>query len=373
MAIVDKHIPRITVTLMLTHRCNLNCIYCYEKNKSSNKVMTIDVMKQIVSSSFEKYKNNFDEIVFDFMGGEPLLEFDAIKELAEWTWNQKWDMPYLFYATTNGTLLDDKKKDWFIKYKERFVLGLSYDGNPHMQDTNRTKSSTSIDLNFFKNTWPFQSIKMTISPETISSLAEGIIYLHEQGINGTFANLAFGVSWEEKHLAEYNKQLKQLVSFYSENNGIQRVSLLNIHLPSIFYPQSNRKYCGAGVGMVFHDFDGKSYPCHLLSPVNLQQKELDQIKNIDYCNADDFAPQECKNCILFNLCPSCCGMNYLYLKSFQKRFPFMCRAIKNQIAANMLLQYKLLINKKNLTIEDKEILESIRKLKQFKILLQCVI
>ena len=358
---------------MLTHQCNLNCIYCYEKNKTSNKVMAIDVMKQIVSSSFEKYKNNFREIVFDFMGGEPLLEFDSIKELAEWTWGQKWDMPYLFYATTNGTLLDTNIKDWLTKYKERFVLGLSYDGNPQMQDANRTKSASFVDLDFFKDTWPFQSIKMTISPETISSLADGIIYLHKQGVEEIFANLAFGVKWEQKHLIEYNRQLKQLVKFYTENRSTKRVSLLKMNLPALFYPHSNSKYCGAGVGMTFYDFDGRSYPCHLLSPVNLKQEELAKINSVDYCNADDFVPQECKSCVLFNLCPSCCGMNYLHMKSFQKRFPFMCRAIKIQVAANMLLQYNMLKEKSVFTIQDREILESIRKLKQFKILLQCLI
>ena len=41
--------------------------------------------------------------------------------------------------------------------------------------------------------------------------------------------------------------------------------------------------------MAFYDFDGKSYPCHLLSPVNLGQEELAQINSVDYCNADDFA------------------------------------------------------------------------------------
>ena len=61
---------------MLTHQCNLKCVYCYEKNKDSKRVMTIDTMKEIITNSFDAYKDKYDEIVFDFMGGEPILEFE---------------------------------------------------------------------------------------------------------------------------------------------------------------------------------------------------------------------------------------------------------------------------------------------------------
>ncbi len=356
---------RITITLMLTHQCNLNCVYCYEKNKDTQRVMTIDTMKSIVTSSFAKYKDSFKEIVFDFMGGEPMLEFETIRQLAEWTWEQQWPMPYLFYATTNGTLLTDEMKDWLRQYKERFVLGLSYDGNPLVQDQNRSYSSNRIDIGFFTRTWPFQSIKMTISPFSISYLYDSIKYLNQIGVKKIFANLAYGVEWRTEHLNIYQRQLSQLVSYYNEHPEIERVSLLNINLLAIFHKNSGNKYCGAGSGMVFHDFDGHAFPCHLLSPVNLDLDALNDIKDTDYCDGDAFAPDECKSCKLFNICPSCCGMNYLYMKSFKSRFPFMCQAIKIQTAQNMMLQYNLLKCKNAYTENDKLILGAINNLKQY--------
>lgn len=365
-------IPRITVTLMTTHKCNLNCVYCYEKHKTQDKVMDLNMMKSIVEHSFDKYKDLTREIVFDFMGGEPLLEFGKIKALAEWAWSKSWPLPYLFYATTNGTLLSDEKKEWFSRYKDRFVLGLSYDGAPEAQDVNRSMSSQNIDIAFFKNTWPFQSFKMTVSPQTLGRLSEGIKYLHSVGVDAIAANLAYGIEWNSDHMKEYNAQLKDLADYYIKNPDSKRVSLLDMNIMAIFMPKTQRKYCGAGYGMVFHDFDGKAYPCHLLSPVNLDLKSLESISDKDYCNGHDFAPDECKRCLLYNICPSCCGMNYLYLGSFDKRFPYMCKAVKIQLANNMRMQYEIIKKKEKFSEEDLYLLGAIKQLNKYKIIRSCV-
>ena len=65
---------------------------------------------------------------------------------------------------------------------------------------NRGELSTKIDTDFFIDTWPSQNVKCTISMESLSSLAEGIIHLHELGFSKISANLAFGIDWEMGHL-----------------------------------------------------------------------------------------------------------------------------------------------------------------------------
>lgn len=54
-------------------------------------------------------------------------------------------------------------KNWFNLNKSRIILGLSYDGTDFMQDINRSGSSKFIDKKFFLETYPKQSVKMTIS------------------------------------------------------------------------------------------------------------------------------------------------------------------------------------------------------------------
>ena len=63
------------ISLIVTERCNLSCVYCYEHNKSA-KQMTFDVAKKIIDEeliNLDKY-----EYMIDFFGGEPFLNFELI-------------------------------------------------------------------------------------------------------------------------------------------------------------------------------------------------------------------------------------------------------------------------------------------------------
>ena len=57
-------------TLVVTHQCNLNCVYCYEVHKS-NKSMPLEVARKVVASEFEfvARSEQFQELVIDFLGG----------------------------------------------------------------------------------------------------------------------------------------------------------------------------------------------------------------------------------------------------------------------------------------------------------------
>ena len=81
---------RRTCTLLITYRCNLNCVYCYEHFKG-NKKMTFEMAKSIVEKELEFVKNssNYDELEIDFMGGEPFIEFSLIKKITEWLASEK--------------------------------------------------------------------------------------------------------------------------------------------------------------------------------------------------------------------------------------------------------------------------------------------
>jgi len=67
-------LKRKTCTLVITHQCNLNCLYCYEKHKD-NSSMSVDTAKEIISREFLSAGNSdaIDEIEFDFLGGEPFI------------------------------------------------------------------------------------------------------------------------------------------------------------------------------------------------------------------------------------------------------------------------------------------------------------
>lgn len=357
---------RKTVILQLTHRCNLDCVYCYEKNVRHRPNMELSIAQKIIQESFDKYKNDYEEVEFDFMGGEPLLEFETIKTLVEWIDSIEPSLPYIFFASTNGTLLDDSRKKWFADNQSKIVLGLSYDGNEEMQNVNRTNSANAIDLSFYVKTWPFQTIKMTLSPRTIDKFADGIISLCEKGACHVTANLAYGEEWTKEHLHTYAQQLNILVDFFSTHPEYNVPDFFLLKLSSILDRPNTEKYCGAGMGMSFYDYDGKEYPCHVLSPLTLTETQLENIKEVDYENGIFFANDTCRQCILYNICHNCCGMNYLYYGGFKGRSWALCQGFKILVVANINFQYRYLQekqkNKASLSPEDSRIMKAINTL-----------
>lgn len=332
------------VSLMLTHKCNLNCVYCYELFKSS-ATMDVDNAKQYIKQAFENTftSGKYNALELSMMGGEPLLEFFKIKEICEWLWNQEWPMKYIVFASTNGTLLTDDMKKWFSANKDKIVLGISLDGQPASQAFNRGDLATTIDIDFFVRTWPEQGIKSTVSRESLKSLSNDVIYLHKFGFKTIYANLAFGIDWQKDDLIVLKEQLLKLVDFYIENPQYERCSLLNMDLCSILDSSSEyEKYCGCGEGTICIDTDGQEYPCPVFSPITQPQKNLYIIKNIDFSDPKVFLDSKCNGCLLWKNCPKCYGMNLFTMGNPAQSPEFNCKAYKIQVLANCVMQNKLL-------------------------------
>lgn len=344
--VLDKATTRY-VSLMLTYSCNLNCTYCYEQFKSGRS-MSIDMAKRQITQAFEETLkiDKYKALEISFMGGEPLLEFEKIKLLSEWCWQQEWSIPYILFASTNGTLLTQEMKEWFYKNRKKIVLGISLDGTLGMQAVNRGDLASKVDVDYFLKTWPLQGIKMTISKETLPFLSEGVIYLHEKGFQQIYANLAYGISWDNKDMNNYKEQLLGLVEYYRLHPEIKPCSLLSLDLTEIIdLSFSYTKHCGCGEGTSLIDVDGKTYPCPVFSPSTMSHELLESLEHIDFTDVLTFVPQECRRCVLHRACPKCYGMNYLHTKRIDYFNEFNCRAFKIQVLANCVLQQELVKNK----------------------------
>jgi len=338
--------------LLITHQCNLNCVYCYESYKSDQS-MPVGLARRIIEAEFDAVARSeqFDELAIDFMGGEPLIRFDLIREIAEWIWSAPRPVPYIISATTNGTLLDDESKPWFRLHRQRFYLCLSLDGTPDMHDTNRGHSWGRIDLPFFQETWPDQPVKMTVSHHTIGSLAEGIIYLQERGFK-VGASLGQGMPWNDGSIAEFGRQLRQLAEYYLEHEQVPPVSLLDLPIRHLrFSPGlAPRKYCGTGTHMATYDVDGKAYPCHLFTPLVLGPARSGELPAIDFREDTSVADPRCHDCILQRLCPTCYGFNYKLAGHVALRDQILCRLFKVQASANCWFQTQKLRHKRRVGV-----------------------
>lgn len=319
--------------LLITYSCNLNCAYCYEP-KTENKKMTPEKAISYIKDVVDNLDDSYSEFEVQFMGGEPLLQFDLIKTVSTWLWEQtfKIKLSHIFIVT-NGTLLNANMKQWLSANRDRICIGLSFDGDNLMQNINRSSSASLVDVAFFASNWPEQTVKMTISPETIGRLYDGVKYLVGCGFSSISADLAMGnkIIWKDSHLTVFAEQLDKLVRYYVENVDVPLFSMFNVDVVSILTSKTGMaKNCSCGENLVCIDTDGQHYPCHLFSPITLTREELQGASDYNFRDHECFTIPACKDCAIELFCPQCYGMNYLCTGDIRKQSPFTCSSTKIQ-------------------------------------------
>ena len=329
-----------SVTLTVTEACNLNCTYCYENHKSRNK-MSADTAKRILD-----YELNLDDgfkgVTIDFFGGEPFLEFELIREVAEYIWSREYKKPYTMFVSSNGTLIHGEIKEWLLQHKGQFSVGLSFDGTELMQNVNRSNSSDQIDVDFFHRTYPDQGVKMTISLDTLPHLYEGVRFLQDKGFIVN-CNLAYGLDWSDERLCKIlEDQLMKLINHYVDNIRISPCSMLNMEIGSAAYNLEYTKWCGAGTQMKVYSPEGKLYPCHYFQPLSVGNELAEKSLKIDFSESGRLMDPECKDCPILSVCPTCYGSNFASTGDVRKKDRNLCKLTKIIALANSYLWYEKL-------------------------------
>lgn len=326
--------------------CNLDCIYCYE-DKSSKETFDLEAAKQKLVKALSVKTGG--STIINLHGGEPFLVFKKIKALCEWLWEQDLEEPYLFFATTNGTLVHGEIQQWLKKNRHRFIPGLSLDGTPEMQNLNRSNSFDKIDVDFFVEHWPFQGVKMTVSPKTIKTLADGIIYLHQRGIHNILVNLAYLVDWSSPEFIEdYKRELQKLAAFYTENPDLKKDSIFGLNLVHLAKPLDvPRKWCGAGIEGLAYDIDGTPYPCHLFFESVCGKEKASKAHLIDFSDPNVHTDKLCQACPVLATCPTCYGANYIERGDIGKRDTSLCKLEMTRVLEVMKYEYHRIVEVPN--------------------------
>ncbi len=122
--------------LHIAHTCNLNCSYCFAsqgKYHGERAVMSFEVGKQALDFLVENSKGRRN-LEVDFFGGEPLLNFEVVKQLVEYARSieKEKGKNFRFTLTTNGMLIDDDVIDFANREMSNVVLSL--DGRKEIHD-----------------------------------------------------------------------------------------------------------------------------------------------------------------------------------------------------------------------------------------------
>ena len=348
----------VFVGIWFTNACNLNCSYCYIKQKSD---LTIPAERavEVLGAELSKEGKLMDIL---FMGAETLTHFREMTQIVEEISARTWKRDYHFTITTNGTLLTEPMKLWFTAHRDRVTMGLSYDGLDEAQDCNRSGSSARVDKEYFRRTWPMQKWKMTISADTAAAVDRNVIALHALGIPFS-ANVAYeDTSWPEETILQYEHALYRLADFYIAHPEIKPCSLLSLLEDVLDDPGAvkQERYCGAGESLCFFDMEGTAYPCHMLSPLVMpKERALEGM----YFSADvDFEDPRCRHCPVKHTCYTCLGTNYLYRGDVRLRDPLHCRLYQAAIRATEHMWLGKLKGKDAFTAKEKEMIQTLRKL-----------
>jgi len=122
--------------LHVAHTCNLNCSYCFAsqgKYHGDRAVMSFEVGKQALDFLIENSKGRRN-LEVDFFGGEPLMNFDVVKQLVAYARSREKECGknFRFTLTTNGVLIDDDVIDFANREMSNVVLSL--DGRKEVHD-----------------------------------------------------------------------------------------------------------------------------------------------------------------------------------------------------------------------------------------------
>ncbi len=125
--------------LHVAHTCNLNCAYCFAsqgKYHGERAVMSFEVGKQALDF-LVAHSGTRHNLEVDFFGGEPLMNFQVVKDLVAYarTLEPKHNKHFRFTLTTNGVLIDDDVIDFCNREMSNVVLSL--DGRKEVHDRYR--------------------------------------------------------------------------------------------------------------------------------------------------------------------------------------------------------------------------------------------
>ncbi|MBR4023915.1 MAG: thioether cross-link-forming SCIFF peptide maturase [Firmicutes bacterium] len=125
--------------LHVAHSCNLNCEYCFAsqgKYSGERALMSFETGKRALDFLIE-HSGSRRNLEVDFFGGEPLMNWQVVKDLVKYARSveKQHNKNFRFTLTTNGMLIDDEVIEFSNREMSNVVLSL--DGRREIHDRYR--------------------------------------------------------------------------------------------------------------------------------------------------------------------------------------------------------------------------------------------
>lgn len=364
---VEKLAKRDTVIkalcLHVAHTCNLNCEYCFAaqgKYHGERALMSFEVGKRALDFLVENSGTRHN-LEVDFLGGEPLMNFDVVKRLVEYARsieNEK-GKHFRFTLTTNGMLIDDDVIDFANREMDNVVLSL--DGRREVNDRFRKTAGGqgSFDVivpkfqkfvnargdksYYMRGTFTHFNPDFTKDIQTMLDL--GFNELSMEPVVCPPAD-AYALTEEDKQtvLKEYEKLADMMLEREKQGKPFTFYHyMLDLEGGPCIYKRISG--CGSGTEYLAVTPTGELYPCHqfvgnkdyLMGDIWQGVTRTDTRDKFKRCNA--YSRKECDDCWARLYCSGGCAANaYNATGDINGVYSYGCDLFKKRIECAVALQ-----------------------------------
>ena len=352
--------------LHIAHACNLSCRYCFAgegEYHGDRSLMSFETGKKALDF-LVKNSGSRRNLEVDFFGGEPLMNFDVVKQLVAYgrSLEEPYDKHFLFTLTTNGVLLDDEIIEFANREMDNIVL--SIDGrksvHDHMRPKKNGEGSYDLILDKFKKVAESRGqnkyyVRGTFTHYNLD-FVEDVLHLADEGfkqisVEPVVADPSEPYAIREEDIPEicegYDRLAKEMIRREKEGKGFNFFHFM-IDLtggPCVYKRLSG---CGSGTEYLAVTPWGDLYPCHqfvgnekfLLGNVEDGIVNTEIRDDFKLCNV--YAKEECRDCFAKFYCSGGCAANaYNMHGDINQPYEIGCELQKKRIECAIMIKAAL--------------------------------
>jgi His-Xaa-Ser system radical SAM maturase HxsB len=277
--------------VVVTLRCNETCVYCHASRADMDAVHT-DLTPEMAEKVVDKIlQTTSPDVTIEFQGGEPLVNFAVVKHIVDYARekNRAAGKKLEFTMVSNLSLMDEEKLAWLVSNKVQICT--SIDGPEHLHDKQRKLPSLSAhkaathwikrinqayrEMGLDDTLYHVEAL-LTTTMETLPQFKDVVDTYVGLGCRALFLRPVdpFGFADKTGHRVEYPRSeylkfYRGAVDYMLELNarGVQILErFAAIFLTKILGGEDPnfldiRNPCGAGIGQVAYNYDGKVFTC----------------------------------------------------------------------------------------------------------------
>lgn len=357
--------PVKAMCLHVAHDCNLRCQYCFAAtgeygDGKGRKLMPVEIGKRAIDFLIEQSYGR-KNLELDFFGGEPLMNFDMVKETVRYAraLEKQHNKVFRFTITTNGMLLDDDKIDFINQEMSNVVL--SIDGRKEVNDRVRARVNGSgcydIIMPKFKRLvekrgqeqyyvrGTFTKYNLDFGNDVLHFADEGFEQISvEPVVSPPDKPYALTEAELPSIYAEYERLAQRMLERRKEGKGFNFFHFM-LDLDQGPCAIKRLRGCGCGNEYVAITPDGDIFPCHQFvgqeewKMGSLLDGSFDQKLKSRFAKATVYAKEDCKNCWAKFYCSGGCSANSAqYEGDILKPHKFSCDTEKKRLECAIMIK-----------------------------------